>query len=312
LSLLPPPEALTDADAYPLYGQAGRLLPKEAVDRMGQGWTRMRPNELPLDQVREVLQQCGPALDVVEKASLCRSCNWPAAQAGVLPELTPYRHFSRLLHIKAALAMAENRPADAVKALQTNFAMARHLGTGPGLMPPMVGVAVVSLTCRSIPAYLELPGAQSLYEAIAGLPKPFIDVERQCKAEIDALDTNPQVNALNRGAFLEQLKGAHDQVRQLVKRMERDIAAVQCLEAIRLYAAENKGALPAALDQIKVPIPQDPLNGRAFEYTCTSNQAVLSSPAPEGEAARVALRYEITAAQTELGVRFAVKAVEAR
>jgi len=106
---------------------------------------------------------------------------------------------------------------------------------------------------------------------------------------------------------VDVLKGAHDRVRQLVKRMDRDLAAIQCLEAIRLHAMANSGLLPQTLDQIKVPIPQDPLNGRPFEYACIGNQAALNSPAPKGEDAKVALRYEITAAQTEQGVRLTVK-----
>ena len=79
-------------------------------------------------------------------------------------------------------------------------------------------------------------------------------------------------------------------------RGQRRIAALRVLEAMRLYAAEHDGKLPAALDDIKdVPIPLDPVSDKPFGYQRTAdNKAVLEGRPPEGEWwVQLGLRYEI-------------------
>jgi hypothetical protein len=74
-------------------------------------------------------------------------------------------------------------------------------------------------------------------------------------------------------------------------RIDRDFAALQILEALRLYAAAHDGRLPDRLVEItEVPVPQDPLNGQPFIYRRQGNTAWLESLAPQNFAS---LRYEI-------------------
>jgi hypothetical protein len=61
-------------------------------------------------------------------------------------------------------------------------------------------------------------------------------------------------------------------------RIDRKIAALRCVEAIRLYAAKH-GRLPASLADItEVPIPNDPTTGAAFQYSSDGTAAVLTAP----------------------------------
>jgi len=77
-------------------------------------------------------------------------------------------------------------------------------------------------------------------------------------------------------------------------RYKRDLAMLRCVEALRIYAAAHDGHLPSSLSDItEVPVPLDPLYGRAFFYEVTGNQAVLESPAPAEGRPREGLRYEI-------------------
>jgi hypothetical protein len=63
-------------------------------------------------------------------------------------------------------------------------------------------------------------------------------------------------------------------------RLERKIASLRVIEALRLYAAKHDGQLPARLDDIKdVPIPVDPYTGKPFDYTRDGDKATLSAPA---------------------------------
>jgi hypothetical protein len=61
-------------------------------------------------------------------------------------------------------------------------------------------------------------------------------------------------------------------------RMDRRIALFRCIEGVRLYAAEHDGKLPASLGEVKgVPLPVDPVTGKAFHYEVTGATATLSS-----------------------------------
>ncbi len=88
-----------------------------------------------------------------------------------------------------------------------------------------------------------------------------------------------------------------DRVTRAQIRVDRRIAALQCVEALRLYAAAHDGKLPKSLTEIKeVTIPVDPLTGTAFEYELKGQTAVLKGNVPpvekEGPYERVG--YEVT------------------
>jgi hypothetical protein len=80
-------------------------------------------------------------------------------------------------------------------------------------------------------------------------------------------------------------------------RLDRRIAALRCVEAIRLFAAAHGGKLPASLGDItEVPIPIDPMTGKAFAYRASGDRATLSALLPRGEQANPfnTLTYELT------------------
>lgn len=83
-------------------------------------------------------------------------------------------------------------------------------------------------------------------------------------------------------------------------RIDRKIAALRCIEAIRLYGAGHDGKLPGALSEItEVPIPIDPVTGKEFEYRVEEGKAVLAAPPPAGEKPSSGnyLKYELTLAK---------------
>ena len=79
-------------------------------------------------------------------------------------------------------------------------------------------------------------------------------------------------------------------------RMQRDIAALQVIEAVRMAAADADGKLPSSLsDMQKCPAPRDPVTGAPFIYKVEGGKAVLELPPPEGKSAETfGKRYEIT------------------
>jgi hypothetical protein len=86
-------------------------------------------------------------------------------------------------------------------------------------------------------------------------------------------------------------------VHTVTTRLDRRIAALRCIEAIRLYAAAHDGKLPATLDDVKeVPIPTDPMTGKGFQYKVSGDTATLTAGAPGGETVNASntLSYELT------------------
>lgn len=80
-------------------------------------------------------------------------------------------------------------------------------------------------------------------------------------------------------------------------RTERRTAQLRVIEALRMHAAE-KGQFPEKLSEITtVPIPEDPITGRPFEYERSSDgKALLSGAPPKGESAHLgnAFKLELT------------------
>lgn len=66
-------------------------------------------------------------------------------------------------------------------------------------------------------------------------------------------------------------------------RLEREIAAMQVIEALRMYAAAHDGKLPESLDDIhEVPVPMNPATGKSFEYRLDEETAIIALPPSDG------------------------------
>ena len=77
--------------------------------------------------------------------------------------------------------------------------------------------------------------------------------------------------------------------------LDRHIAILRCVGAVRLYAAAHDGALPDALSDVaEVPIPIDPVTGEQFSYAVVGGKAVLYGAPPPGGSPRDGLQYEVT------------------
>jgi hypothetical protein len=74
-------------------------------------------------------------------------------------------------------------------------------------------------------------------------------------------------------------------------RLERSVAALRVIEALRLHAAA-RGELPGALDQVTiVPVPIDPMTGQPFTYRREGETALLIGP---DSASQTVLTYRLS------------------
>jgi hypothetical protein len=85
------------------------------------------------------------------------------------------------------------------------------------------------------------------------------------------------------------------QDRQKQGRLERRLALLRHVEALRLYAATHDGKLPPTLAAVGVPLPADPFTGQPFVYAVEAETAHLRGTLPpdgeKGPGSQV--RYEV-------------------
>lgn len=79
--------------------------------------------------------------------------------------------------------------------------------------------------------------------------------------------------------------------RLAMSRLDRRVAMLRAVEAVRMHAAANGGKLPAALKEIReVPVPVDPSTGKPLVWSVDGDVATLSVPEPRS----FTLDYRIT------------------
>jgi hypothetical protein len=129
---------------------------------------------------------------------------------------------------------------------------------------------------------------EPLYEA--GYQKALARCKKATE-RMDRLFFRGLLNALGDGDPL-----ALERLFAVYGRMDRRLAALRCLEALRLQAAANGGQWPTALkDVTEVPVPVDPVTGKPFEYRRNGDRATLATPPAEGKTLPVkTLTFELT------------------
>jgi hypothetical protein len=78
-------------------------------------------------------------------------------------------------------------------------------------------------------------------------------------------------------------------------RLDRKVAVLRVIEALRMHTAAHRGELPDTLDQVTVvPVPDDPGTGRPFEYRRDGATATLISRIPGESLETTGMRYRVT------------------
>lgn len=186
--------------------------------------------------------------------------------------LHPQNSFFLALQVRVQIAQGQYDKA--IGTVQTGFAMVMHLSKAPTLARGSVGLAISELICRQLELFVQRPDAPNLYLALRGLPQPFIDLTEQLEMDDS---------------------GTGEKMRSLMNRSNRRVVALQCIEAIRLYAAAHNGKFPNELSDItQVPVPHDPVTQKPHIYRRTGSKAFLEAPAVKGLADKYTIHYELS------------------
>jgi len=155
----------------------------------------------------------------------------------------------------------------------------------------MVGIAIGDRNLNCVEQIIQSNNAPNLYWALKDLPQPLTDAGKAIKVETDNLKN---YNVLLRNEFEKILKPAHDRILKQMNYIDRKIAVLQCIEAIRLYAGTHDGIFPEKLSDVTdYEIPNDPVTKKSFSFKSTGSEAVLELEGTENSEGRDAVRYEI-------------------
>jgi hypothetical protein len=128
-------------------------------------------------------------------------------------------------------------------------------------------------------------------EATKGMSLPFWQAEQLGVKNVPSKEKDE--------TLLGGLIPATHRVRMAQARLDQRLALLTCVEALRIHAAENGGKFPARLEDVKLPLPTDPVTGKAFIYKLTEGTATLQGTPPAGMEKNAAynVRYELTIAK---------------
>lgn len=129
----------------------------------------------------------------LDRAARCESCDWllPIREQEffsiLLPELQQTRSFARSLTLKARLEIAEAKFDNAIRTLQTGYALGRHVAQGQTMIHGLVGLSNSAMMSKRVEDWAQTPGAPNLYWALTWLPRPLIDFRPGLEAEMNMI-----------------------------------------------------------------------------------------------------------------------------
>jgi hypothetical protein len=271
---------LKDGDAAVFYRKAAASLPvKWNADQAKEWMGLLSSRDLPKDRVQAVVEQAQASLQSVAQGTTSKACNWMPDQPD--PGAGPVKQLGILLCLKARLEMSQNRCGDAIATIQTCLMMAKRAGEGPTITQAFASTAMAELALQQVAELAQVPGTPNLLPGLQALPRPLVDMGKAMANEGTAPD-DEMTQTLHR--FMARLDGT--------------VASLQCVEALRHYAATHNGQLPAKLADISdVHLPNDPATGNPFTYRIEGSKVVLETSPPKGGRPWDGVRYEITVAR---------------
>ena len=220
---------------------------------------------------------------------------WPGRERG----------FWQILTAKAKAQIATGEYSGAVDTIRSGIATGRHIANSDSMIQGVMGVATASIMLKQVEMLIQSPGAPSMLRSLQDLPRPLISLDKVLDREWDRLKPKiPRRPRHRRRNYEEQeplpskseiLSYSPEHITLLMKKLDRFVAALGCLEGIRFYAAKY-GELPESLyDIAEFQLPNDPVTGSLFSYSYADGKAVLKSSVTEKQARETStIRYEFT------------------
>ncbi|PQO40716.1 hypothetical protein [Blastopirellula marina] len=200
--LLPAYVELMPGNAAPLYHRAILLTSRMTANMQNstEYWTKVDEYrsiplaEFPIAEVEKVIANHESALREATYAARRSYCDWdlPTREHGIdlfgvlLPEIQEMRTLARLLALRIRLRIAQGRLDEAMKDLQTGYAMARHVGNRDFLVNALVGIAIAGMMHEQLLVAISQESTPNLYWSLVNFPTPLIDITNAVDVERDS------------------------------------------------------------------------------------------------------------------------------
>lgn len=153
-------------------------------------WFSMKPEELPLEEVKKYLVFTSFQPRFLEEAVRRDRFNMDRhfreeedPIAYLLPEIQAMRELARTQSLRCKVAIAEGRLDEALAILGQQYALARHLGQDEFLVSNLVGIACAGIAWSDFLYLMQHPDAPNYYWAVAALPRPLLDMRYSLAVE---------------------------------------------------------------------------------------------------------------------------------
>ena len=129
----------------------------------------------------------------LRRATLCRDTDWGLEEEDLrgvetyeflLPSVQNTRSVSRMLALRARIAIAEGRYEDAIETFKMNLKLARTVSEMKFLVADLVGIAEVGIGNQALADLIAAKDSPNLYWAIAEIPNPCIDIRDAMQLEM--------------------------------------------------------------------------------------------------------------------------------
>jgi hypothetical protein len=150
--------------------------------------------ELPLDEMRGAIRQFDVIIEQnVKRATIRQECEWGRnfeelegldIIGMLIPEVQETRTLSRLLMLRARVAIADGDYDQAIEHLKMNYQLARNVAADPILISGLVGISEANFGNLVLTELIAAKGSPNFYWALAEMQRPFIDVYPAVRYEL--------------------------------------------------------------------------------------------------------------------------------
>ncbi len=212
--LLPGPEDRVSGNAATLWLRAGMSVHgvRHKMTDEEYNWAssdKVALKDLPRKQVREFLKLYEAGLRLADLAARRDRCDWGRPPLTIqtlndlpLEEIQYLRHLTAILSIRCRLELAEGRFDQAIRSVQTGFALGRDLSGKGLLIQDLVGIAIGAIMIGRVDEWVQIPDSPNLYWSLTALPRPLFDVRPSIEEELGTVYRSfPALRQARRGAL---------------------------------------------------------------------------------------------------------------
>jgi hypothetical protein len=231
--LLPGPDDRAPGNAATLWLRAGMTIHgvRHKITDTEYNWAssdKVALKDLPRKEVREFLKQYEAGLRLADLAARRDHCDWGRPLLTIqalhdlpLEEIQYLRHLTAILSIRCRLELAEGRFDQAIRSMQTGFALAHDMGGKGLLIQDLVGIAIGAIMIGRVDEWVQIPDSPNLYWSLTALPRPLFDVRPSMEEELGTFYRSfPQLRQARQGTLTaKQAEAVLDECIGVVRKM---------------------------------------------------------------------------------------------